>query len=99
MRHAVILAAILLAAGGCRTEDEPAPRVAPAPATATQPAQPGAAAAVTAGSELEALIAEQGSVTFLSHDGNWMGTDVDSDITFLPDGVAHTFSYGDAMIG
>lgn len=99
MRRAVILAAALLATGGCRFEEEPVPQVTPAPATGTQPTSPPGAGAVTAGSELEALIAKQGSVTFLSHDGKWIGTDVDSDITFLPNGVAHTFSYSDAMIG
>ena len=50
-------------------------------------------------SDLEAMVAEHGSVTFLSDNGHWHGMDNDSDITFLPAGDLHVFNYGYAMIG
>jgi hypothetical protein len=47
--------------------------------------------------DLDALIAKRGSVTFRSWDGEWQGTDNDTDLTFLPNGVAHMLEYGDGI--
>src|SRR5690606_36752167 len=88
----------LQALAGCR--DDETSREAPVDekvAAATQPfddeVKPASAA------DLEALIAERGSLTFLSWNGQWIGIDGDTDITFLPGGEAHMFEYGFEMTG
>jgi hypothetical protein len=47
--------------------------------------------------DLQTLIAQQGSLTFRSWDGQWIGTDVDTDVTFLPAGDVYVVRYGDAV--
>ncbi len=53
----------------------------------------GSAAPATA-DDLTELIAARGSVTFRSWGGKWIGTDCDTDITFLPNQVAYMIEYG-----
>ncbi len=48
-------------------------------------------------SDLNALIEERGSITFRSWDGIWIGTDCDTEITFLPDQVVYLIEYEDAV--
>ena len=43
------------------------------------------------------LLATQGEVVFLSWDGEWIGTDVDTDLTFKPGGVVQMTMYGYAV--
>jgi hypothetical protein len=40
------------------------------------------------------LIGKRGSLTFRSWDGRWIGTDCDTDITFLPDQVVYIIESG-----
>jgi hypothetical protein len=56
---------------------------------ATEPAPTPATAAA-----LNDAIRDRGAVTFRSWDGNWIGMDADTDLTFLPGGVVHLFEYG-----
>ncbi len=39
-------------------------------------------------------IERHGSASFRSHDGKWIGTDGDFELTFLPDGIVHVVEYG-----
>jgi hypothetical protein len=89
---------LLLTLNGCK-DDETSRKMTSAEkaASSTQPyvgeVRPASAA------NLDALIAERGSLTFLSWNGEWIGTDVDTDITFLPGREAHMFRHGFTMIG
>lgn len=49
--------------------------------------------------DLDQLISSQGSVTFRSFNGKWIGMDCDTDLTFLPNGSIHMFEYGFAVSG
>ncbi len=65
----------------------------PALATSTEPS---VTAAIT---ELENRVTRDGSVTFRSFEGKWVGTDIDTEITFLPNRVAHVMEYGYVRTG
>lgn len=99
VRTFLIVAAtsLLLAACERRNESAVAPRKPDAPAVGgpvtTSPTT------VAAGGDLDALIAKQGSVTFRSYGGKWIGLDGDTDLTFLPNGALHMFEYGYAVSG
>jgi hypothetical protein len=83
---------------GCRTAAEsarPPSRRQPTTAPTNSPSPTAAGSAA----ELHALIAKHGSVTFRSFGGKWVGTDGDTDLTFLPGGAAHMFEYGVGVTG
>jgi hypothetical protein len=44
-------------------------------------------------SDMNDRIAERGSLTFRSCGGQWIGTDCDTDIVFLPNQAAHLIEY------
>jgi hypothetical protein len=56
-----------------------------------------AATVAAAASDLDALIARKNRTTFRSWNGNWIGMDGDTDLTFLPGGAAHMVEYGDGV--
>ena len=93
-----LLLAVALLLLGC--DEEPAattkrkqqPFKAP-PVTLLEDTAPATAA------DLQAAIDANGSVTFLSYNGQWIGMDGDSDYTFFPGGELHRFGYGMSMIG
>jgi hypothetical protein len=43
---------------------------------------------------LDALVTNHGSTTFRSFEGEWIGADGDTDLTFFPKGEVHMFEYG-----
>jgi len=53
----------------------------------------------TAIAELENRVAGDGSVTFRSFEGKWIGTDIDMEIKFLPDHTVHMTQYGYVRTG
>jgi hypothetical protein len=82
---------------GCRDGDNLAkPSISGQP-TSTQPTT--APATYASATDLDALIAKQGSVTFRSFDGKWIGRDGDTDLTFLPKAAVHMFEYGVGVSG
>jgi hypothetical protein len=44
--------------------------------------------------EFNDLLANRGKLTFLSWGGQWVGTDCDTDLTFMPGGVVEMTGYG-----
>jgi len=50
-------------------------------------------------SELHDRIQQNGSVTFRSWNGKWIGTDCDTEITLLPDQVAYMHEHGYSVSG
>jgi|GEM_PF-5524248 len=44
--------------------------------------------------DLQTIIDREGAATFLSHNGEWIGTDVDSEYTFFNDSQVHLTNYG-----
>lgn len=49
---------------------------------------------VASQADVDALIAKRGSVTFLSHDGKWIGDDSDRQIGLYPENVVHLVIFG-----
>jgi hypothetical protein len=95
-RWITIAIAVPLTVAGCqrptesdRAGSQPTPSVAPPPTS-------GPVTSIS-GAELDALIAKQGSATFRSWNGKWIGMDGDTDLTFLPGGAVHMFEYGDGV--
>src|SRR5688500_5222718 len=96
--HYMFALALILTLAGCRDDEVPSERaVDENVVAATQPflGEVKSASAV----DLDALIAERGSLTFLSWNGQWIGMDCDTGVTFLPGGDVHMFEYGYAMTG
>src|SRR5262249_2115648 len=47
--------------------------------------------------DFKSLLQKQGRITFLSWNGKWIGTDCDTDVTFLADGSVEMTGYGNAV--
>jgi hypothetical protein len=100
-RQTIVAATVWLLLAGCRPVNESAdhhvrkqPGTRPTNTlTATSPITAASA------SELETMIARQGSVTFRSFDGKWIGIDGDTDLTFMPNGALRMFEYGYGVSG
>ena len=97
-----VVASLLLI--GCQPPEETegskptaAKRVTTETETVVEQAMGPAEAAST--SDLRALIASTGSVTFRSFGGRWIGMDGDTDLTFFEDGSLHMFEYGVGVTG
>jgi len=48
--------------------------------------------------DMDGIIHDRGAVTFRSWNGKWIGSDSDSDITFLPGSIAYLTEYGAAVV-
>ena len=81
------LSIVLICLVSCSDESRPLP-VVPAKLTNTKPA---------ALADLQSIIDRDGPVTFLSFNGEWIGSDIDSSITFFTDGQLHQTVYGIAI--
>jgi hypothetical protein len=86
-----ILVCVILASVGCKPSARSAPQ---ATAPATQPESHTASEAIA---DLNEMIDKRGSAIFGSWDGKGMGTDVDSDVEFCPNGIVKVHTYGDAI--
>ncbi len=96
--RSVLMLGLLLALGGCR--DDETSREAPVDEKVAAATQPFVGEVIPASAtDLDSLIAERGSLTFLSWNGQWIGMHRDTDITLLPGGQAHMFQYSDDMFG
>jgi len=84
---------------GCRDAQKSAPPPTSYQSSSVQPTTAPGPAAPASASDLAALIAKQGSVTFRSFGGKWVGMDGDTDLTFLPNGAVHMFEYGIGVTG
>jgi hypothetical protein len=92
-RYFALLVLALLSLGCDRAKPGPPGEQVARPST--QPVSPLSVAATA--KDIDALTSAQGSLTFRSWNGKWIGMDGDTDLTFLPQGAVHMFEYGDAM--
>jgi hypothetical protein len=98
-----LAATLLLATAGCKRSNTAAVPPTPLPAATKEPTfvvDPALESLpVAMPAELNEEIRKRGAITFRSWNGTWIGTDCDTDLTFLPGGAVHLFQYADMVLG
>jgi hypothetical protein len=103
LAHTAALAtALLVANAGCKRGNVAPMRPTPPPTATTDPTfviDPALEnSPVATPDALDDEIRRRGAITFRSWNGKWIGTDCDTDLTFLPGAVVHLFEYADMVL-